>query len=99
MFVVGVTWAGGLAHNHLNGTAGVIDRFETVLLDLRISLTGHRPAPDNIVIVAIDDQTVEASGGYPLPRSRITELVQRIKQAEARVLAMDIVLSAAPEND
>lgn len=97
MFVGGVAWAGALAHNHLNGTAGVIDRFETVLLDLRISLTGQRPPPEDIVIVAIDDQTVEASGGYPLPRSKITELVERIKQAKARILAMDIVLSVAPE--
>ncbi len=97
MFVAGVTWSGLLANNHLNGTAGIIDRFETVLLDLRISLAGHRPPPDEIVIVAIDDQTVEASGGYPLPRSQITELVDRIKQGGARVLAMDIVLSAASD--
>ncbi|MEM9105954.1 MAG: adenylate/guanylate cyclase domain-containing protein [Pseudomonadota bacterium] len=96
-FVGGVIWAGVLANNHLNGTAGIIDRFETVLLDLRISLTGHRPPPEDIVIVAIDDQTVELLGGYPLPRSRIAELVKRIKEAKARVLAMDIVLSAAPD--
>ncbi|MEO9528877.1 adenylate/guanylate cyclase domain-containing protein [Roseibium sp.] len=98
---IGMFWAGSLAGAHLSGTASVIDRFETVLLDLRISLTGPRPPPGDVVIVAIDDETLDAVGPYPLPRDRLAELVTRIAQAGARALAVDILLfgSSRAEDD
>lgn len=90
--VIGLLWAGSLVRTHLSGAASVVDRFETVLLDLRIALTGERPAPDEIVIVAIDDRTIDAVGPYPLPRDRLAHLVTRIRDAGARALAIDILL-------
>jgi len=94
----GMIWAGSLARGHLSGTASVIDRFETVLLDLRISLTGHRPPPPEIVIVAIDDQTVSLAGQYPFPRSRLAALIDKIREAGAKALAVDILLSGASDS-
>lgn len=89
----GLIWAGGLAGVHLSGTASIIDRFETVLLDFRIALAGHRRPPGDIVIVAIDDRTVAWTGQYPLSRAHIAALVDRIRQHGARALAIDILLS------
>lgn len=90
--VIGCLWAGLIARTHLTGAASVIDRFETVLVDLRIALSGARPPPEDIVIVAIDDGTIDAVGPYPLPRDTLAELVGKIGDAGARALAVDILL-------
>ena len=95
--VAGLGWAGFLVKGHLAGTASVIDRFETVLLDLRIMLTGERPAPREIAIVAIDDPTVALTGQYPLRRQRLADLVDEIREAGARALAIDILLFGASD--
>jgi len=90
--VLGMIWAGALVRPHLGGTASVTDRFETVLLDLRIALAGERPPPEEVIIVAIDDRTIDAVGPYPLPRDVLAGLVERIDQAGAKALAVDILL-------
>lgn len=91
----GLIWAGLLGQQHLAGKASVIDRFETVLLDLRVTLTGQRPAPRDITIVAIDDRTVSEAGTYPLSRKTLAELIMKIGEAGAASLAVDILLSGA----
>lgn len=89
----GLVWVGLLARGHITGAASVLDRFETILLDLRMTLSGERsPSPD-VVIVAIDDQTLALTGQYPLPRSRLSELINIINKAGAKALALDILLS------
>ena len=88
----GIIWAGTLSWGHLSGSASIIDRFETVLLDIRIALKGHRTPPDEVVIVAIDDRTVALTGQYPLTRSGLAALIDGIRAAGARALAVDILL-------
>lgn len=95
----GLVWSASLARVHLTGAASVLDRFETVLLDLRIALLGHRAPPSNIAIVAIDDRTVASIGRYPLPRERMATLVDRIRTAGARVLAVDVLLASESNED
>ncbi|WP_422377503.1 CHASE2 domain-containing protein [Roseibium sp.] len=94
---LGLIWAGLLVRTHLAGTASVADRFETVLLDLRIALAGQKPPPKDVVIVAIDDETIDAVGPYPLPRDALAALVDRIREAGARALAVDILLFGASD--
>jgi len=96
--VLGLVWAGFLIKGHIAGAASVIDRFETVLLDLRILLAGQRLAPEDVVIVAIDDQTVARTGQYPLARNRLADLVDAINEAGARSLAVDILLFGASDS-
>lgn len=91
--LTGLFWAALLCQQHLAGKASVIDRFETVLLDLRITLAGKRPAPKDIAIIAIDDRTVSEIGTYPLNRNTLAELIIRIREAGAEALAVDILLS------
>ncbi|MCK7613645.1 CHASE2 domain-containing protein [Roseibium sediminicola] len=95
--VIGCLWAGLVVRTHLTGAASVIDRFETVLVDIRIALAGARPPPEDIVIVAIDDGTIDAIGPYPLPRDTLAELVGKIGDAGARALAVDILLFGASD--
>ncbi|MEJ8474240.1 CHASE2 domain-containing protein [Roseibium algae] len=93
----GLLWAGWLGQRHLAGTGSMIDRVEMVLLDWRILVTGVRNAPDEVVIVAIDDKTVAAAGAYPIGRNRLALLIEKIRAAGARALAVDILLVSASE--
>ncbi|EAV44494.1 hypothetical protein SIAM614_05010 [Roseibium aggregatum IAM 12614] len=92
VMLAGAIWAGGLAQSHIAGRASVLDRLETVLLDLRILIKGPREAPRDVVIVAIDDKTVTAVGQYPVGRNFLTALVEGIRDAGAKALAVDILL-------
>jgi len=94
---VGCLWAGWLTYTHLSGRASVLDRAETVLLDLRILINGPRKASDEVVIVAIDDDTVEASGRYPIGHNNLAHLIAKIRQAGARALAIDVLLMGNSE--
>lgn len=96
--IIGLAWTGFLARGHLAGKSSVIDRFETVLLDLRITIKGERTAPEEITIIAIDDRTVSKAGQYPLSRNRLADLIGKIRDAGAKTLAVDILLSGGPEN-
>lgn len=97
--IVGGFWAGLLGLQHVAGRASVLDRAESVLVDLRIQAFGKRAPPSNIAIVAIDDATVGAAGRYPLGRTQLASLVARIKDAGARALAVDILLLDTGEQD
>lgn len=90
-------FVGALSWQHLAGKRSILDRFETVLLDMRFALRGPRIAPDDVVIVAIDDATIAAEGGFPLPRDRLAQLVARIAGQGARTLAVDLLLIDAGE--
>lgn len=93
----GAVWAGWLAEIHVAGRASLVDRLETVLLDLRIQIKGPRKAPDSVAIVAIDDASVEAVGRYPVDRTYLTRLVNGIRDAGAKALAIDILLAGPSE--
>ena len=62
------------------------------LLDLRHVLRGPVTPPDEIVIVAIDDKSVEALQRFPVPRGAIAAAIDRLTDAGAKVLAIDLLL-------
>jgi adenylate cyclase len=65
--------------------------FEAPLLDLRFALTGTRPAPPDILIVALDDEAVREAGAYPLPRSTIARITRAIHALGASAIGVDIL--------
>lgn len=69
----------------------VVARLDVALYDAVLSLHGHAPR-DDIVIVAIDDQSLEAVGRWPWPRARLAELVMRVGAAHPRAVGVDILL-------
>lgn len=82
----------------LGGWAWRLDR---VAYDLGMSLS-PRSAPPEIVIVAIDDASVEAIGRWPWRRAVHATLLDRLAQARPKAIALDLVLSepdADPEQD
>jgi CHASE2 domain-containing sensor protein/signal transduction histidine kinase len=54
-----------------------------------------QPAPPDIVIVAIDDASIESIGRWPWKRSVHATLLDRIAAAHPRAVVLDLVLSEA----
>ncbi|MBQ0823341.1 adenylate/guanylate cyclase domain-containing protein [Microvirga sp. HBU67558] len=84
-------WGAGLALPHWRGGSDLLDRVEAPLADLRFLIQGPRPAPDAITIVAIDDQTIQTTGSYPLPRATMAQLVSSLALMKPNVIALDIL--------
>jgi adenylate cyclase len=62
------------------------------LLDLRHVLRGPVQAPDEFVIVAIDDKTVAQLQRFPVPRLALAAAIDRLTDDGAKVLAVDLLL-------
>lgn len=67
-------------------------------LNLLFRLRGALPAPDDLVILAVDDQSLRRVGQWPWPRSVMATVVDRLTQARARSIGLDIIY-AEPSND
>ena len=69
-------------------------RLELVTLDRRFKLTGaqshYTSGYSNIVIVAIDEESIKRLGKWPWDRGIHAKLIKILKQAGARVIVFDI---------
>ncbi len=84
-----------LALQRLAG-GGIFAAAEGMALDLRFKLRGPLPAPADIVLIAIDDRSIASLGRFPPSRAALAAMVDRLREAEARVIALDLLL-ADPE--
>jgi adenylate cyclase len=64
-------------------------------VDYRFLQRGVQPASPDVVIVAIDDASLERLGRWPWSRAVIARLVDRLVAADAAVIGFDIVQSEA----
>jgi adenylate cyclase len=80
-----------------NQRAGFVflQNIEQRTLDLRFALRGPRPPDPRIVIVGIDEKTVQNMGAFPLPRNSYADLVEKLNQDRARVIAFDATFPTA----
>lgn len=67
-------------------------RLDQSLYDIALALW-ERPTAQDIVIVAIDDSSLEAIGRWPWRRAIHATLVERIAADQPRALALDVILS------
>lgn len=84
---------------HLAGAGSVIDRIEAAALDWRMIAAGPLVPPERIAVVAIDDQTVAAEGGYPLARGRLAMIIDAIAESRGKAIAVDILLTEGDAAD
>lgn len=82
----------------------VNDTLEAVFLDYRFlirNIIKPLPTPENIVIVAIDELSLEKYGRWPWPRDLQAQLVEQIIRSNPKVLAVDIFYPEpeTPERD
>ncbi len=77
-------------------TIGVFQKFEYVVLDTLFKMRGERDPARNIVIVGIDDGSLEKLGRWPWPRSYHASFLQILNQFEPKAVVFDILF---PESD
>lgn len=77
-------------------------QLEGQLLDAFFLLRGQRPAPAGMVIVAIDEPSLQELGlAWPWPRRVHAELLRRLSRAGARLVVLDVVFAepSGPADD
>ena len=79
-----------------------LKRLDDMLYD-KVIQSWSRSVPDDIVIIAIDERSLSQLGRWPWPRERHAELLQRLTEADAKVIGVNILFSEAnvtrPEGD
>ena len=70
------------------------DRPNYIVYDA-LSRLDDRPADETIVIIAIDDRSLQALGRWPWPRTTHAELIDRLSQAQPRAVAYDVLFTEA----
>ena len=73
-------------------------RFDQVLFDAHLALWARPPSPD-IVIVAIDEESVTAIGRWPWSRRVHAAIVEQLTQAGARAIALDLIFAEPDRAD
>jgi adenylate cyclase len=74
-------------------------------VDARFAIRGDQPRPEDVVVVAIDDETFSdfnsagLSGRYPFPRKRFARVIDNLSDDGARVIAYDIQFTERTNNE
>ena len=66
-----------------------LQNIEQRSLDLRFGMRGERAHDDRIVIVGIDEKTLQKIGSFPLPRDSYALLIKQLDAGGAGVIAFD----------
>ena len=77
----------------------IFKAIEQKSMDVRFQIRGKRDTGDEIVIVSIDENSINKLGRYPWPRRYIAEFIDKITDANARLLALDVIYSEAQNDD
>jgi len=66
-----------------------IENIEARSLDARFNLRGRRPHDDNIVIVGLDERTLQRVGAFPIPRNAYAKMVDQLAKDRAKLIVFD----------
>ncbi len=74
---------------------GLVQQGNASAFDMLLRLSPARPSSgrENVVLLAIDDETVSRYGPLPLNRAVVAEALNRIASARPKVLVVDMLLS------
>jgi len=73
-----------------------IGQLELKAYDFKVTARGERPVSDQVVIVAIDEKSLQKEGRWPWPRSRLARLIDSLTRSEVSAIGVDILF---PEKD
>ncbi|MBD1915491.1 MULTISPECIES: EAL domain-containing protein [Cyanophyceae] len=66
---------------------------------LRFRLRGQRPWADQVVLIAIDEPSLDALGAFPWPRRRYAELMQGLQAASPQAVVFDLLFVEPSPDD
>jgi CHASE2 domain-containing sensor protein/predicted Ser/Thr protein kinase len=78
--------------------ADIVERLELQSYDLRAQLRGNIDPSSDIVIVEIDEDSLDRHGRWPFPRSKIAQLIDVLERAQPRVIGLNILYSEPADN-
>lgn len=76
----------------------IFELIELKIYDFRLLVRGEQRAGENIVLVAIDDKTLDDLGRWPFSRSKMADAVENMKKDGAKVIAWDVLFSEEDKN-
>ncbi|MCD6585780.1 MAG: CHASE2 domain-containing protein [Desulfobacteraceae bacterium] len=76
-----------------------LDIIELKTIDLRFMARGEKSPKSSVVLAVIDEKSLKTEGKWIWPRKKIADLVTRLSDAGARVIAFDIVFSEADNKE
>jgi adenylate cyclase len=94
----GVSLLGTLALMALYGLSThstLMRNLEAKALDLRFQLRGVQPPTAPVTLVVVDDRSIAELGRWPWTRRRFAEVVQRLREAGAKVIGFDLLFAEA----
>jgi signal transduction histidine kinase/CHASE2 domain-containing sensor protein len=94
--VRGSQWPGTLALIFVSAMLGIaaewlmpgVDRYAR---DVLMRARGALPPPDEIVLVAIDEQSIRRLGRFPWPRSIMARTIDAVAAGRPKVIALDVL--------
>ena len=70
--------------------AGVFQWLEWQALDFFLHHASDEMTDERVVIIGIDEETIQATGTYPLPDQQLVGVLQTIQRHQPRVIGLDI---------
>jgi adenylate cyclase len=95
--LAGLLWGGYLAVGQVKALDRGFEHLEDLTADWRFAVLGPRPVPRGVVVVAIDDDTIQAAGHYPLPRDVLARIVRGVAAQGPQAIAIDLLFLEAGE--
>src|SRR4051812_18372249 len=78
---------------------GGLESLEWKTVDWRFHWRGQRPVNKDIVVVAIDEASIDKLGRWPWPRSVHGKIIDRLSKAGARAIAFDVLFTEPDKQD
>ncbi|MCX5814416.1 MAG: adenylate/guanylate cyclase domain-containing protein [Proteobacteria bacterium] len=76
-----------------------LERLELLLYDVRYHIHGMKAPLKEVVIVGIDDKSLEKIGRWPWDRSKVALMIDALNEMGAKVIALDIIFSEPWKDD
>ncbi|HMB58635.1 MAG TPA: adenylate/guanylate cyclase domain-containing protein, partial [Xanthomonadales bacterium] len=86
--------------SHVSGRIDIpyVDDMESLLYDTRVRLTAPRGQDERIVIVAIDEASLQTQGHWPWTRDKLALLVTRLFEYNVAVIGFDVLFAERDES-
>ncbi|AZZ91618.1 CHASE2 domain-containing protein [Hahella sp. KA22] len=85
-----------------SGDRSLLNRLDYVFYDWRAQTAAHFTRTElytDVVIVDIDEESIQREGRWPWSRARVAALVEALQESGAAVVAFDVVFSESESNN
>lgn len=74
-----------------------LDSLELKSIDFRFQVRGNRPVSKDIVLVSIDETSIEQMGRWPWPRAKHAKIIRDLTRAGVKAVAFDVLFTERDE--